>query len=160
MIFYGEALKQFSETTPGNGHRAAKPESSFPKKKRLVSNRQFKDVLARKLRVSDDLLTLYIAENDCGYARLGVSIAKSSGGAVVRNRLKRLIREAFRQNQDRIPAGFDYLIMISPQWSKRINEAETTEKAVRLPKFEQVRASFLTLVADARGKVRLKGKDR
>ena len=89
---------------------------SFPKKKRLVTNRQFGAVLSGNLCVSDGLLRLYMAENDCGYARLGVSVGKSCGNAVTRNRLKRLLREAFRQNYDRIAAGFDYLVMISPEF--------------------------------------------
>jgi ribonuclease P protein component len=87
---------------------------SFPKRKRLVSNKEFKSVMARKLRFSNGILTLYMAENNCGYPRLGVSVGKSCGKAVVRNRLKRLLREVFRQNQDRIPSGFDYLLMPSP----------------------------------------------
>ena len=115
---------------------------SFPKKKRLVSNEQFKAVLARSRRSSDGLLILYMAENDCGYSRLGVSVGKSRGNAVVRNRLKRLLREVFRQSQESIPAGFDYLLMISPRWPKK-SSSDATSKA---PTFEQVRASFLGLV--------------
>ncbi len=141
-------------------HDFAQKRFFFPKKKRLVSNKQFRAVLARNLRVGDDLLTLCMAENDCDYARLGVSVGKSFGGAVVRNRLKRLLREAFRQSKGRIPAGFDYLLMVSPRWSKRINEAATTGKAVKLPTFEQVRASFLTLVNAAQKRVKIKGDNQ
>ena len=115
---------------------------SFDKNKRLLSNKQFKAVLAHNLRVSNGLLTLYMAENDCAEPRLGVSVSKSCGSAVVRNRLKRLLREAFRQSQNQIPAGFDYLLIISPRCSKN----KVT--------FEQVKDSFLALVTDALGKGR------
>lgn len=126
---------------------------TFPKHRRLVSNRQFKAVLDCNLRVSNGLLALFIAENDCGYARLGVSVGKSCGGAVVRNRLKRLLREVFRQSQNKVPAGFDYLVMISPK-SARASDPEAFKEAVRRLTFEQIRASFLSLVKAAVGKVR------
>ncbi|MFZ2146449.1 MAG: ribonuclease P protein component [Sedimentisphaerales bacterium] len=139
---------------------------SFPKKKRLINNRQFKAVLADGLRLNNRLLTLYMAENNCGYPRLGISISKSCGSAVVRNRLKRLLREAFRQSQDRIPADFDYLLMISPQWQKKLCRvgfsppnslggasilrsratAKDESPTLRLLTFEQVKDSFLALV--------------
>ena len=118
---------------------------TFPKSKRLVSQRQFKAVLAHKLRVSDGRFTLVMGENDCGYPRLGVSVGKSCGNAVVRNRLKRLAREAFRQSQGRIPADFDYLLMVSPRWLKKLSKSDAKE-AVRQLTLEQVRASFLALV--------------
>jgi ribonuclease P protein component len=113
---------------------------SFPKNKRLLSNSQFKAVLDRGRRSSNGLLALYVAPNDCGYARLGVSVGKSSGNAVVRNRLKRLLREAFRQSQEQIPAGYDYVLMISNRRPKGPGAAEE-------PTFEQVKASFLALVS-------------
>jgi ribonuclease P protein component len=126
---------------------------SFEKDKRLVSDKQFKAVLARNLRVSNALLTLYIAENDCSYPRLGISVGRTCGNAVVRNRWKRLLREAFRQNQDQIPPGFDYLLMISLQWLKRAKQSAQTKEAVKMPTFEQVKASFLVLVKEAIDKI-------
>ena len=120
---------------------------SLPKKKRLVSNSQFKAVMARGRRLSNGVLTVYMARNDCEYSRLGVSVGKSRGNAVVRNRLKRLMREAFRQNQEQIPAGFDYVLMISPRWPKKSN----VEKTPKMPTFEQVKASFLALANSSLG---------
>ena len=108
---------------------------SFPKKKRLISNRQFKAVLDCRRRYSDGLLTLYIARNDCGYARLGVSIGKSHGNAVVRNRLKRLLREVFRQCQEQIPQSLDCVLMLNPR--------RTSDEK---PTFEQIQTSFLELL--------------
>ncbi len=120
---------------------------SFPKIKRLVRNGQFKDVLDRGQRFSDEVLTLYMAQNDCGYPRLGISVGKSWGNAVMRNRLKRLLREAFRQSQDQIPADFDYVLMISRSWGK--SDKSGPKEAVRGLTFEQVRASLLALANKA-----------
>ncbi len=121
---------------------------SFPKSKRLVRSRQFKDVLDRGQRFSDRVLTLYMAQNDCGHSRLGVSVGKIWGNAVMRNRLKRLLREAFRQSQDQIPVGFDYLLMISRSWGK--SDKSGSREAVKQLTFEQVRASLLALVNQVR----------
>ena len=119
---------------------------SFPKRKRLASNRQFKAVLDHGRRVGNRLLILYVAPNRCGYPRLGVSVGKSSGNAVVRNRLKRLLREAFRQNQDRIAPDFDYVLMISPALSRKLKQPEEGAKTLASLTFRQVQESFLSLV--------------
>jgi len=119
---------------------------SLPKKKRLVSNRQFKAVLERNIRSSDGILTLFMAENDCGHPRLGVSVGKSCGSAFIRNRLKRLLREAFRRNQRHIRAGFDYLLMLSPEMSKKLKKPTEAKELVKRLKSNEIEASFLKLV--------------
>lgn len=121
----------------------------LPKKRRLTSNRQFKAVLDRRRRVGDALLTLWVAENRCGHARLGISVGKSCGNAVVRNRLKRLLREAFRLSQDQIPDGFDYVVMISANTAKKLRDPHEGPDARHAVTLRRVRASFLSLVQRA-----------
>lgn len=119
------------------------------KNKRLVSNDQFRRVLSFRVSARDGLLTLYMAPNDCGYPRLGVSVSKSCGNAPLRNRFKRLIREAFRLSRQDIPKGFDYLLMVSPNWSKKICQMSCDATGRDKPGYDQVSASFRNLVRTA-----------
>ncbi len=119
---------------------------SFPKSKRLLTNCQFRAVLACKKCVSDDMLLVYVAKNDCGRSRLGISIHRNVGKAVVRNRLKRIIREVFRLNQDEITENFDYLVMITPVWASKLNEMTSYSEVVKGTGFEAIRNSLLQLM--------------
>ncbi|MFA5423543.1 MAG: ribonuclease P protein component [Phycisphaerae bacterium] len=118
---------------------------SFKKDKKLVSNRQFESVIKTGRRASNWLLVVYSAANDGVHSRLGVSVSKSCGNAVVRNRLKRLIREAFRLNQERIPAGVDYVVLVSPNWTKKIKDAKSSSEAVKKLTLAMVVESLLPL---------------
>jgi ribonuclease P protein component len=76
---------------------------TFPQSRRLKSPAEFDRVYARKRSASDPVLILYACENDRGFPRLGCSVSKKIGNAVVRNRYKRLFREAFRLSQHELP---------------------------------------------------------
>jgi ribonuclease P protein component len=91
----------------------------FKKRQRLVTNKQFRAVLARKCSVRNDLFRLHMVENACGWPRLGVSVGRSCGSSVARNRLKRLAREVFRYQQHDIGTNFDYLLIFSRKMSKK-----------------------------------------
>ncbi|MBN1456493.1 MAG: ribonuclease P protein component [Sedimentisphaerales bacterium] len=119
----------------------------FKKDQRLKTNEQFKRVLSGKCCVSNDLFRLYAVSNNVGFARLGVSVGKSSGNAVYRNRLKRLVRETFRVEQHNIPTNYDFLLIFSSKMTKK--SGQSPPKKVEKLSFEQVRSSFLGLVQEA-----------
>lgn len=48
-----------------------------------------------------------VRRNTNGHARLGITVSKRFGKAVLRNRFKRVVREAFRQCKDRLLQGID-----------------------------------------------------
>ena len=125
---------------------------SFCKSSRLGGRKEFESVLAGRVRVSDRLLAVYAAKNDIGKARLGISISRSLGSAVMRNRMKRLIREAFRLNQEKI-AGIDYVVMPAPGYVNAVNEPEEGRKVFKKTTFGEVEKSFLSLARRASEKI-------
>lgn len=122
---------------------------SFPKSKRLLTSRQFKAVLNKRLRAADELMILFMAANELEHPRLGISIPRSIKKAVLRNRLKRLIREAFRLVQHQIPQSFDYLVLISAELAVSDEEKQPKEIIKNLS-LEQVQNSFLCLAEQIR----------
>ncbi len=57
---------------------------------------------------------VYAAPNLCGHLRLGLSVSRKVGIAVRRNRIKRLLREAFRLIQHNFAYGYDLVIVVRP----------------------------------------------
>jgi ribonuclease P protein component len=66
-------------------------------------------VYERGLRVNGRYSTVFVLPNDRGIGRLGIAATRKLGGAVQRNRAKRLIREVFRRNK--IASGFDVVVI-------------------------------------------------
>src|SRR5687768_12252083 len=98
----------------------------------------FDRVYGAKLFAADDVLVVNGAPNGLTHARLGLSVSKRVGNAVVRNRWKRLIREAFRLSREQIPAGID--LVVRPQ-KGAVGELEAVRRSlVRLAKRVKARS--------------------
>jgi ribonuclease P protein component len=81
----------------------------FPKQLRILSRGDFRRVYAGRCAVGDDLLRLVGRLNEQSHPRLGLSVSRECGNAVVRNRWKRLLREAFRLSREKLPTGLDFV---------------------------------------------------
>ena len=70
----------------------------FARQQRLLKASEFGAVYARRQRVADGCFTVNFLPNQLGHARLGLSIgAKAVGNSEARNRVKRVVRDSFRQ---------------------------------------------------------------
>jgi ribonuclease P protein component len=87
---------------------------TFSRRQRLHLQRDFARVSARRCSVSDGLLVVYVDANGLDWSRLGVKVGKRLGSAVVRSRVKRRVREAFRLGQEKLPSGLDIVCIARP----------------------------------------------
>ena len=82
---------------------------------RLSRSRDFDAVYRHGRSVSSRFLVLYwFPQEDSAKPRFGLSVPRSVGGAVERNRLKRQLRELWRERIDRVEPGHDYVLIVRP----------------------------------------------
>ena len=77
----------------------------------LKENRDFRRLYARGRSASSDCLVVYTMRNKFGAGRLGITAGTKLGCAVQRNRVKRLIREAYRLHRDEFRPNMDIVVV-------------------------------------------------
>ena len=102
------------------------PRLTFPASHRMKTPAEFERCYARKKSASDGVLVVYACENELPHPRLGCSVSKKVGGAVARNRYKRLFREAFRLAQHELPAGVDLILIPRPGPEPTLNAVKAS----------------------------------
>ena len=81
----------------------------FRRNERIRRRVEFQHVYEHGVRIHGRYSMLFVAANNLSVGRLGIAATRKLGGAVERNRAKRLIREVFRRNK--IAPGFDVVVV-------------------------------------------------
>lgn len=102
----------------------------FPKSVRLVSQLDFDRVFHEGIVASDSVLVIHAVRGKQTWTRIGLSVSKRVGNSPIRNRWKRLIREAFRRQKMELPLAIDMVVR---------------PKRGALPDYDLVYASLLKL---------------
>ena len=98
----------------------------------LKKNSDFKNVYGAGKSYANRYLVMYVLLNGTGRNRLGISVSRKVGNSVVRHRLKRLLKEAYRLHEDMFDIGWD-IVIIARTSAKHISYIEAKDrKSTRL----------------------------
>ena len=111
------------------------------KRGRLSRSAEFDRVFRQGRSIANRVLVLYaFPRAEEGEPRLGVSVSKRVGGAVERNHVKRLLREAFASESSGLPDGVDIVVVARPE-ARAVAERDG---------LDGIRAALAELIAKAR----------
>lgn len=77
----------------------------------MKENRNFRRLYYRGKSAATRYVVVYYIKNRIGSNRLGLTVSTKLGGAVVRNRIKRLLREAYRLHEAEFKTGYDLVLV-------------------------------------------------
>ena len=103
--------------------------NGLPHSRRLHLKRDFERIIQGGLRYQQSGLVLWTdSSRQAGPARFAVVVSRKLGPAVVRNRTKRILREAFRTLKVRLKPGAD--IIVKPQHSEKLSKVQAARMAL------------------------------
>lgn len=88
------------------------PGEGFPAALRVRRGTEYRRAYASRVVEDAGFALVHACGNGLSHPRLGLSVSRRVGGAVVRNRVKRLLREAFRKTRTQLPAGIDFVVSV------------------------------------------------
>jgi len=100
-----------------------------------LQRQDFSKVYKKGQSKANKYLILYLLPSD--KSRLGISVSKKVGNSVIRHRIKRLIKEAYRLNVDHIEDGYD-LVFIARNTAKDKTYSEIESALLHLIKLNKL----------------------
>ncbi|OGD35259.1 ribonuclease P protein component [Candidatus Atribacteria bacterium RBG_16_35_8] len=80
-------------------------------KRKLSKTSEFKKVFSEGRRIEGKNLIIFVLKNDYDFNRLGIIVKKEIGKAVVRNKIKRRLKETSRLLNKKLLPGYDIIVM-------------------------------------------------
>jgi ribonuclease P protein component len=102
----------------------------FQKHQHLRKPAEFERVYGGKRRGGDARLLVYATANGSAVTRIGLSVSRRHGGSVQRQRIKRLLREAFRLSQHELPSGLDLVLIPKPETTCTVEDYRASLRTV------------------------------
>ena len=96
------------------------------KENRIKKNEEFQSIIKHNKSKSNRYYVLYYANRKHDYDRIGISVGKKSGNAVVRNKIKRQVRMMLQELCD-FNSGYDYILIIRKNYD--ISQYQQNKKA-------------------------------
>lgn len=81
---------------------------------KMKENKEFVSLFKKGRFVCGHSCVVYFRKNGSGSNKLGISTGKKTGNAVLRSRCRRIIRQAYRENESLFPKGYDIVIVSRP----------------------------------------------
>lgn len=101
------------------------------KKERIVNAKEFEQVYKNGVISKSGCLIIRARPNKLDYSRMGIAVSKKLfPSSVNRNRIKRLIREAFRLNKHQFPKGLDLIVGIRSKGLKSFTLPEIQSRLI------------------------------
>jgi ribonuclease P protein component len=90
----------------------------FPHEVRIVRSSDYRVLYRTGRKIHSERFILFWRENRTGHHRLGITVSRKVGNSVVRNRIKRLLREVFRRSMREIPGQVDIVVNVKASCAK------------------------------------------
>lgn len=129
--------------TIGIGGEQGSGDSRFRREERMRTDREYREVVRKGERATTEHFTVYRDFRGGGSRKVGISVGKRAGGAVARNRFKRLLREFYRFHKGDFPGGSRTAIVV--------------KKALFLPGLDAVTSELLPAISRRWGRKKEEG---